>query len=689
MASVQEIEAELQRRERTAEIEAELRRRGALEPTEPSFIDRAMTATGDAAKATWGAIKGDPGEKIPSIYSGSFTAQNERAGKTAFAPAMAAVFGGDDDIVKAIQSQYPDATVSDDGKGNPVIQMADGQRYYVNAPGLDSTDVGRFAGKVMQYVPAGKAAGLGGGLLSRMLIGGAASGLTDMATQKLAGRDEIDKAQVALTTGTGAAAELIAPAFGAAYRGVKSWVTPISKQVEQGKTLAASLGVGNVSDDAAVALFQNQDQIAAGADPRAIIAQQEFGYKLTRGQLTGKESTLRREELLRSANPDGPIGQLDRFNIQQTEKNVDRLRAMAARGGVPETYEQDAAQRVREGLERARGAAQQQVRGAYGEVPSKSAFASPDDVAALGSRLDEAFIGKDIIVNESLTPTTLAARQLVEQAAKASGGAPMRMDRLIDLRKALGRMRGSAVKEDARAYSQMMDEFDGWFDQALTRNLMEGDPGAVAPFREANKIASRFFSLFEDRKSEPGKAVMRMLTEDATPEQVANVILNANGINKPGAAAIAKRYIEAVGRDTDGVTAMREIVARRLLEKAGDPKGHQALVSSLKDALSGRGRSLMRELFTTTELATLQRFSKTLDDFLVPKGMLGRSSGTAERLAAFMAQFRNVPIFSAISTVNKAVQERSATLPLLANRSAAVPAAIVAGTYDQRERERD
>lgn len=660
------------------------RRLAELRRPEPSMLQRVGQAfTGNAA------------ENLPSLYSPEFSAQakqiRESQGRNDFFNAVklgsSAYLGDDSDVANAVRREFPDAALEHDANGNPIIRMGDGQRYYVNEPGLDSHDVTRFAGKVAAFAPAARAAGMFGSLGGRMLVGGAGAAATDVAMQAGAGRSEVDPVQTGLAAGGGALAETIMPIFGAGKRFVQDKLLPRETLVRKGKTIAERAGLQQVSDDAAEALARRSDEIAAGTDPRAIIAEQEFGYRLTRGQRTGDEAVLRREELLRSANPNGPLGQLERQNLAQTEQNVQRFREMAARGSTPEAYEQDAAQRLRDGLARSREAAKQQVGGAYGEVPSKAAFASPDDLAALGSRVDDAFINSDTIVGD-LTPATLAARQAIEQAMKASGGAPMRMDRLIALRKSLGRMRGSAVKEDEFAFSILSKEFDSWFDEALTRNLMAGDPGAIAPFREANQIASRYFSMFEDRKSEPGKAILRMLTKEATPEQVANVLLNANGINKPGAAAIAKRYIEAVGKDTDGVTALRDIIARRLFEKAGDPKGHQAIVSSLKDALNGRGRSLMSTVFSKTELHMMEKFAKTLDQYFVPKGMLGRSSGTAERLVGMLAPFANLPMAGTLRSIGNAMSERAAMRPLLTSRPAALPAGVAAGVAGSRDDER-
>lgn len=689
--SDEELQAALRRKKQPAldtfsdeELQAALSKKRAAEP---SIADR-----------MWNALHPDVTEALPDLYGDEFAQQakalRDAQGRSDFAGSAklsgAAAFGDDADVSAAVLREFPDAVQEQDEQGNPIIRMADGKRYYVNQPGLDASDVGRFAAKTLSFFPAAKLAGKAPSLVLRAVAGAGGAGATDVGMQVGAGRSEIDPSQTLATAAFGGAGEVMAPAVGALYRGARNALRGKTGNVAAGQAIARKAGITGLSDDAAQYLASRAGQIEAGANPAAILAEKEFGYRLTRGQLTGNESLLRREELLRSRNPEGAIGQLEKHNIAQTAKNVEGMRAMAARGQVPEAFEQDAAQRMRDTLAQQQQAQREQMRAAYSAVPSKNAYATAQDAAALPGRISKAMRQSDVILTDQLTPNTIAARGLISQAMEDAGPAAIRMDRLIELRKALGRMRGGAVKEDSRAFSVLSKEFDSWFDESLTRNLIEGGEGAVESFKQANKVASNYFARFEDSKSESGKAIMRMLVEDSTPEQVANVLLNANGINKPGAAAIAKRYIEIVGKSSDGATAIREIVARRLFEKAGDPKGHQALVTSLKDALAGRGRSLMQTVYTRSELAQMKRFADTLDTYFVPKGMLGRSSGTAERLAAFLGPIGQIPGLTTAKNVRNAMADRAATLPLLQNRPSAaaamVPAAGLSTKDDEKRR---
>jgi hypothetical protein len=562
-----------------------------------------------------------------------------------------------------------------DANGNLMIEEG-GERKYVNQPGLDVTDVLRFGSKVAGFIPAGRGAAAMGSLGGRVAAGGALSGITDVAMQAASGRSKIDPAQAGIAAAGGAAGEALFPLLRAIGSGVKNAVAPANRVmlVEQGKSLAQRLGLGQVSDDAAAALARRSGEIDAGARPEAILAENQLGYRLTRGQMTGDESLLRKEELLRQTDPTGPLAQLEKRNLAQTGQNIEALRKVAAKGAVPESAEQDAALRIQQSLRSAQKQGREAMRTAYSAVPDQTAFAGGDDVAALSSRPDAALKGAGFILTPQTTPNAMSARQLIAEAAADSPG-QMRMDRMIALRKSLSRISSNAsAREDQAALGIIMRDFDKWFDDSITRSLMNGGEDAVSAFRNAQGVARDFFKKFEDGKSESGRAIIKMMQAE-TPESVANVLLGASGVNKPGASAIARRYLDAVGRNSDGASALRDVIARRIFQNAaGVDKGHQALVSQIKDALNGRGRSLLSTVFSKTELAAMNRFAQTLDTFFVPKGMLGRSSGTAERLAAWLSPYANLPIARAIKPIVDAQRQRSAMQPLLLRRPDVAPA---------------
>ncbi len=109
-------------------------------------------------------------------------------------------------------------------EGTTVVNLPNGQRAVINAPGLSTSDVLAGIGQALAFVPAGRIASFGKNLAQRIGLSGAASGATEAGlqgvSQALGSEQELDKGQIALATGLGGAAELVAPAIPAAKTGL-------------------------------------------------------------------------------------------------------------------------------------------------------------------------------------------------------------------------------------------------------------------------------------------------------------------------------------------------------------------------------------------------------------------------------------------------------------------------------------
>ena len=115
-----------------------------------------------------------------------------------------------------IRSAIPDAKI-EDFDGTTVIELPNGNRSVLNAPGMSRQDANTAIAQVLSFLPAGKIATLGTNLLSRVGIGAASSGATEAglqaATQALGSEQDVDTTSIALATGLGGAAEVAAPAI--------------------------------------------------------------------------------------------------------------------------------------------------------------------------------------------------------------------------------------------------------------------------------------------------------------------------------------------------------------------------------------------------------------------------------------------------------------------------------------------
>lgn len=636
------------------------------ERPEPSMLQRA-----------WGAITGNAAEDLPSVYGSAFTKQNEKAGKSAFGAGMAATFGDDSDVANAILRDHPGAKLVADANGNPVIQMPDGQRFYVNQPGLDVADATRFGSKAMQFLPAGRLAGMIGGasLLGRAAVGGVAAGATDVGAQALAGRSEIDPAQVATTAAFGAGAELAAPVLQRGTEAARNLLTKEPTKIEIGRKLAAEAGIDDVTDDMAAAIFKKRNEIKAGATPESVIAENQFGFKLSKGQKLHDPEVMDYEDFLRNKDNGSPLDLLKGRNEAHMLQVNQQLRSQLARR-PPVELEQDSATQIQEALRSAQEQGRRKVKRAYlaSDKAGKGVYAPADDFSAIPSQIDKAFRGQ-IALSPELTPSALGARKILNEFVEDSGNAAVSIQRIEELRKRMNvYYRESAKREpDLRAMTAMMKEFDQRTGEAVARNMMEQGPEAVAAIQKARATASKMFRLFDASKPS-GKRIMQAMADDASPEQVANFLLGANGLNQGFASSVAHRYLKIVGKDSEAANAMRDMVLRRIFAaKNTSVQSADVTVSQLNSALSGKGNSLMSALFSKEEVALLKNYQRALQGALLPpprnliRGSVGGSSGTAERdtrwaqYAIQRALNSNLGKFPIIGDMARAVISRGAS----------------------------
>lgn len=721
MPTIEEIDAAIARKRAQQasgptleEIDAAIARKKAQEPR--GFVQGAKDMARGAYDYVAGAIRGNASEQLPDVFGSQFAEQAKslRAaqGRGDFMGSAklsaAAMFGDDADIGSAITREFPGAKIEQDANGNPVAVMPDGQRYYVNQPGLDANDVGRFAGKMLSFIPAAKVAGLGGGLLARAGIGGAASGITDVGMQKLAGRDDVDVGQTALTAGAGAAAEFAAPVINWGLKKVRGALNSKAGQLAVGQDIARKAGLTVTEPDDFIALAAAKEQIDAGADPLAIIAESRHGFKLSAGQKTDSRAQLLTEDYARSVDPDGPLAQLGERNFAQHQQNLRDMRTAIA-GGEPVT-EQEAARRVHDALKAAERAERGKVTAAYAKAQKLGGgvLASGEDFARIPQQIDDAFNAR-IYVSELSTPRTFAARQVLNQAAaKAKDGTLSLMD-LENIRKDMGAYRAN-IKDaaDERAMAALFREYDKGVNEAITRQLADKGEEALSALKDARSVASRYFGHFQ-ANTPAGKQITKLLVDEMTPEEVANVLLGANGVNKLGAASIASRYLKAVGKESDGAKALRDIVGRRLLE----PKPGMGLSQSagdiermLREATEGKGATLMNTLFTKPELSVLKDYQQIMRRFFMAKpddfGRAGSRTSKTPAIAAFFQKLGNstlakTPLAGVIVEKINTVAGRAAGNAALAGpslpRPAVIPAAGVAAgvTYmgeDEEDRRR-
>lgn len=169
-------------------------------------------AGGDLAQKAYDAFKGNA--EFPEAIG-----WNEYSDSLSFGPGMkttaAKMFGNTEDLKESIKTNVPGISelITEDKNGNPYFIAPEGefkgQKVYLNPPGADMGDVADFIGNAGLYALGGNLAQAKNvGAMGNALRMGASQGAADVTAQKLAGRDDINWGQTAMTGLTGGAFDM-------------------------------------------------------------------------------------------------------------------------------------------------------------------------------------------------------------------------------------------------------------------------------------------------------------------------------------------------------------------------------------------------------------------------------------------------------------------------------------------------
>ena len=232
------------------------------------------------------------------------------------------------------QSEIYENIFSDDARwggiqadkyNNPIVIWND-EPFYINRPGLSTTDIAEVGGEVLKYLPAGKWVQGGRNVLSRAkrgLLGyggteAISEGVENIIAPKTNERMSKSIGDVALgtaiPTGIGVAADaVIPPALRIAGKAIK------------GATRAAVKGAGKLSAP------RYQPAVQKAADALKPKEQVKSKYPLTIGQRTEDLQLLKKEDLMRRAGPD-IIRNFDETQLNMIIKDAEELRNIMGTG---------------------------------------------------------------------------------------------------------------------------------------------------------------------------------------------------------------------------------------------------------------------------------------------------------------------------------------------------------------------
>lgn len=526
-------------------------------------------------------------------------------------------FGNNDDIINRIQKINPDAVVKVDENGHRYIEE-DGKQFYGNRPGLQGQDVVERLGEGATYMLGGLAgkAAEGLGLAPRMLATGSAESAINYGAQKMAGRENVDKTEVATAGLAGGLFEGLTPVISSMWRKFKN--AGLS-DVQAGKAVAREMGAELTDDQAA-----NLGKMVKNYDPKKVtketmLQHAELNQTPTLGTLTKDQNILDKEKMLRES---GRKRTKEAFALVD-QQNEDALSDIAKNAAPNFENRFQASSAIQESLQNKSNLMKDRANQAWDAIPD--ARAGTSSIKNAPQNIKNKFEQADFFIDEDITPAASKAYKKITEFTSNLGD-DVDWNRINLERKRLGKMFNAAkTQEDKAALAMVKDEFEKTYKDAFEKQLLSGDPAVMKKLDQAVQASADYFNMF-DGKDPTGRMVKSWLDNDVRPEQIADAFFTRqNGAIVKKAPQVAAKLKQILGKDSPEFQNVREMAVHGLM----GGKDKDALRTSLKNALE-KNPSFMSELFSPKELNFMSRTLTFLNDTSL-KGIKGRSSGTTER----------------------------------------------------------
>ncbi len=162
------------------------------------------------------------------------------------------------------------------------------------------------------------------------------------------------------------------------------------------------------------------------------------------------------------------------------------------------------------------------------------------------------------------------------------------------------------------ALSNMRREVDGFLNETLTNDLVSGNPAAVQKWQEAIGEWSDFKTVFDENK-----IIRKLQDENATAEQVKNLVFGLNIVRAPRQAGMVIKGLKGIlGEDSPEFQTLKSSALSDLLLPMIDAEPDFAKFVKNYDAFQRNNPTLANELFdeaTRTELQGLRDFAGAID----------------------------------------------------------------------------
>lgn len=535
-----------------------------------------------------------------------------------------------------------------DDRGEPVVELPDGTAYRLNDPGIDVQDVSSLAANIgVAALPAGWIARLGQarnvGLAGRAAMQGAGAGAADAALQAGFNDGRINPVRTAAAVAGGAGGEVLGTGLAGAANALSRFSRGATgSNAARAQQMAAEAGI-DATPDQLSRLTSAMEEVQAGADPRAVLGREEFGFLYTQGQRMADPARqfqqLSREEVLRQSPGGGPaFRQAAEHNAARLDEAVttmgERFGAQAAT--TPAEMVSGAGTRLRSQADEL----QQRIGEAYGRAGDGARSAvSREAVQELPLRVTRAV--SEFSPNSVTTPATAKTLQQLRSATDfimANPNAKGVTLRALETQRRIinNNIDAATNRADRAALTALKREFDGWMDEAVESALVNGDPSSLAALKEARALRAEFGRRFEGR-GDADRFIAGLLDGSRTPEELVNIALGASQVSKAGGARFIERLRTAANNDPQVMDGLRSAHFTRLTRGANGEALQPGQILRNIRTTEYNNASVLKALYSPDEWKQVQRLADALEP-MVAKGDFARTSGTGERLMRMMFQ---------------------------------------------------
>jgi hypothetical protein len=176
--------------------------------------------------------------------------------------------------------------------------------------------------------------------------------------------------------------------------------------------------------------------------------------------------------------------------------------------------------------------------------------------------------------------------------------------------------RQSGNAADARATGRILDGFDDQVENAISSGLFSGDERALTALQEARGAYRRYAQAYRPQQSgdDVGNAMRRIIDRNATPEEIANMVIGSGKIGNAGLPVrIADRLENVLGADSEAWNSIRQAMFRRASEVHATD-GSLDPIRGATRLMDFTDSSLARRMFTPEELAAMQGHAQGVRD---------------------------------------------------------------------------